>query len=96
MNAEIPRRTHAKAAAWRAQALGTSDAGNHLGISVKVGGITEKWLPLPRFSNLQSQSGVGLLDGGLVDIADGDPGAQTLQNSGSSQADSAGPTRDGS
>jgi hypothetical protein len=38
----------------------------------------------------------GLFDGGLVDIADGDPGAEALQTSGSSQADSAGPTHVGS
>jgi len=63
---------------------------------VKVGGIAEKWMPLPRFTKLQCQSGTGPFDGGLVDIADGDPGAEALQTSGSSQADSAGPTHDGS
>jgi hypothetical protein len=35
---------------------------------VKVGGIAEKWMPLPRFSNLRSQSGTGLLGGGFVDF----------------------------
>lgn len=40
---------------------------------VKVGGIAEKWMPLPWFTKLQCQSGTGLFDGGLVDIADSDP-----------------------
>jgi hypothetical protein len=53
-------------------------------------------MPLPRLTKLQCQSGTGLFDGGLVDIADGDPGVEALQTSGNSQADSAGPTRDGS
>jgi len=45
-------------------------------------------------ADLQAQPATRLLDGGFVDISDGDPGAQSLQNRGRGQADSASPTGD--
>lgn len=46
-------------------------------------------------ANPQPQSATGVLDGGFVDISDGDLGAHTVQGRGDSKADSARTTSDG-